>query len=60
MAIRTAAAAAQLFLAISLFVECRGWMERAIDRMAADCDPRDQMEIYASLALSMMFYHRKQ
>jgi predicted ATPase/DNA-binding winged helix-turn-helix (wHTH) protein len=54
-AIRTAAAAAQLFLAMSLFVECRGWMERAIDRMAADCDPRDQAEIYASLALSMMF-----
>jgi predicted ATPase/DNA-binding winged helix-turn-helix (wHTH) protein len=54
-ATRTAAAAAQLFLAMSLFVECRGWMERAIDRMAADCDPRDQMEIYASLALSMMF-----
>jgi predicted ATPase/DNA-binding winged helix-turn-helix (wHTH) protein len=54
-AIRTAAAAAQLFLAMSLFVECRGWMERAIDRMAADCDPRDQMEIYSSLALSMMF-----
>jgi predicted ATPase/DNA-binding winged helix-turn-helix (wHTH) protein len=54
-AIRTAAAAAQLFLAMSLFVECRGWMERAIDRMAADCDPRDQMEIHASLALSLMF-----
>src|SRR5229473_5874012 len=54
-AIRMAAAAAQLFLAISLFVECRGWMERAIDRMAADCDLRDQMEIHASLALSLMF-----
>jgi predicted ATPase/DNA-binding winged helix-turn-helix (wHTH) protein len=54
-AIRMAAASAQLFLAMSSFVECRGWMERAIDRMAADCDPRDQMEIYASLALSMMF-----
>jgi predicted ATPase/DNA-binding winged helix-turn-helix (wHTH) protein len=54
-AIRTAAAAAQLFLAMSLFVECRGWMQRAIDRMAADCDPRDQMEIHASLALSLMF-----
>jgi predicted ATPase/DNA-binding winged helix-turn-helix (wHTH) protein len=54
-AIRTAAAAAQLFLAMSLFVECRGWMEKAIDRMAADGDPRDQVEIYSSLALSMMF-----
>jgi predicted ATPase/DNA-binding winged helix-turn-helix (wHTH) protein len=54
-AIRMAAAASPLFLAKSLFVECRGWMERAIDRMAADCDPRDQMEIHASLALSLMF-----
>jgi predicted ATPase/DNA-binding winged helix-turn-helix (wHTH) protein len=54
-AIRTAAAASQLFLAKSLFVECRGWMERAIDRITADCDPRDQMEIHASLALSLMF-----
>jgi predicted ATPase/DNA-binding winged helix-turn-helix (wHTH) protein len=54
-AIRMAAAASQLFLAKSLFVECRGWMERAIDRIAADCDPRDQMEIHASLALSLMF-----
>ena len=54
-AIRMAAAAAQLFLAMSFFVECRSWMERAIDRMAVDCDSRDQMEIYASLALSLMF-----
>jgi predicted ATPase len=54
-AIRMAAAASQLLLAKSLFVECRGWMERAIDRIAADCDPRDQMEIHASLALSLMF-----
>ena len=54
-AIRMAAAAAQLFLAMSFFVECRGWMERAIDRMAADCDSQDQMEIHASLALSLMF-----
>src|SRR5882724_4853426 len=54
-AIRMAAAAAQFFLAMSFFTECRGWMERAIDRMAADCDPRDQMEIHASLALSLMF-----
>jgi predicted ATPase/DNA-binding winged helix-turn-helix (wHTH) protein len=54
-AVRLAAAASQLFLAKSLFVECRGWMERAIDRIAADCDPRDQMEIHASLALSLMF-----
>jgi predicted ATPase/DNA-binding winged helix-turn-helix (wHTH) protein len=54
-AIRLAAAASQLFLAMSLLLECRTWMEKAIDRMAADCDPRDQMEIHASLALSLMF-----
>jgi predicted ATPase/DNA-binding winged helix-turn-helix (wHTH) protein len=55
IAIKMATAAAQVFLAMSFFLECRGWMERAIDRMAADCDPRDQMEIHASLALSLMF-----
>jgi tetratricopeptide (TPR) repeat protein len=54
-AIGLAAAASQLFLAMSLLLECRTWMEKAVDRMAADCDPRDQMEIHASLALSLMF-----
>lgn len=54
-AIRMAAAASQLLLAKSLFTECRDWMERAIGRIAADCDPQDQMEIHASLALSLMF-----
>jgi predicted ATPase/DNA-binding winged helix-turn-helix (wHTH) protein len=54
-AIRLAAAASQLFLAMSLLLECRSWMEKAIDRMAPDCDPRHQMEVYASLALSLMF-----
>lgn len=54
-ALRLAAAAAQLFLVMSLLPECRRWMERAIDRMTADCDPREQMEIHASLALSLMF-----
>jgi predicted ATPase/DNA-binding winged helix-turn-helix (wHTH) protein len=54
-ATRAAAAAGQRFLAMSLFMECRSWMERAIDRIAADRDSRHRMEIYASLALSMMF-----
>ena len=54
-AIRLAAAASQMFLALSLLPECRTWMEKAVHRMAADCDPRDQMEIHASLALSLMF-----
>lgn len=54
-ATRMSAAASQLLLAKSLFMECRDWMEKAIDRIAADDDPQDQMEIHASLALSMMF-----
>jgi predicted ATPase/DNA-binding winged helix-turn-helix (wHTH) protein len=54
-AIRLTAAASQLFLAMSLLLECRNWMEKAIDRMAPDCDPRHQAEVYASLALSLMF-----
>jgi predicted ATPase/DNA-binding winged helix-turn-helix (wHTH) protein len=54
-AIGLAAAAAQLFLAMSLLSECRTWMERAIDRITTDCDLRHQMEIHASLALSLMF-----
>jgi predicted ATPase/DNA-binding winged helix-turn-helix (wHTH) protein len=55
IALRLAAASAQLFLAMSLLLECRSWMEKAIGRMAADCDARQQMEIQASLALSLMF-----
>jgi predicted ATPase/DNA-binding winged helix-turn-helix (wHTH) protein len=55
VALRLAAASAQLFLAMSLLPECRSWMEKAIGRMAADCDARQQMEIHASLALSLMF-----
>jgi predicted ATPase/DNA-binding winged helix-turn-helix (wHTH) protein len=54
-AIRLAAAASQLLLAISLLLECRKWLERAIDRMAAGCDPRDQMEVHAALAFSLMY-----
>jgi predicted ATPase/DNA-binding winged helix-turn-helix (wHTH) protein len=54
-AVRLSAAAAQLFLATSLLSECRAWMGRAIDRITTDCDPRHQIEIHASLALSLMF-----
>jgi hypothetical protein len=50
-----AAAASRLFLAKSLFVECRGWTEKAIERIAGDCDPRDEKEIQASLASLLMF-----
>src|ERR1700730_2291859 len=54
-AIRLAAAASQLLLAMSLLLECRSWMEKAIDRMTPDCDPRDQGKIQAALALSLMY-----
>jgi predicted ATPase len=54
-AIRLAAAASQLLLAMSLLLECRTWMEKAIDRMTPDCDHRHQMKIQAALALSLMY-----
>jgi predicted ATPase/DNA-binding winged helix-turn-helix (wHTH) protein len=54
-AIRLAAAASQVVLAMSLLSECRTWMEKAIDRMTPDCDPRHQMKIQAALALSLMY-----
>lgn len=53
--IRLAAAASQLLLAMALLLECRKWMERAIDRMVGGCDPRHQMEVHAALALSLMY-----
>ena len=55
MAIRLAAAAAQLFLALSLLRECRNWMQTAIDRMGSNTDSRHETEIRSSLALSLMF-----
>src|SRR5258708_3887679 len=54
-AIRLAAAASQLFLAMSLLLECRTWMEKAIDRMTPDCEPRHRMKIHAALVLSLMY-----
>jgi predicted ATPase/DNA-binding winged helix-turn-helix (wHTH) protein len=53
-AIRLAAAASQLLLAMALLLECRKWMELAIDRMVGGCNPRHQMEVHAALALSLM------
>ena len=51
-----AAAAAPLFLEMSLLSECRVWMERAITaRDAAVWDARRELEIQAALALSLMF-----
>ncbi|WP_027545720.1 winged helix-turn-helix domain-containing protein [Bradyrhizobium sp. WSM2254] len=58
IAIRLAAAAAPLFLGLSLLLECRSWMLRAIERMPEGCDPQHQFEIHASLALSRMLTER--
>jgi predicted ATPase/DNA-binding winged helix-turn-helix (wHTH) protein len=54
-AIRLASSASQLLLATSLLSECRTWMEKAIDRMTLECDPRHQMKIHAALALSLVY-----
>src|SRR5882724_7496941 len=54
-AIKLAAAASQLFLAMSLLLECRTWMEKALDRMTPDSDPRHQMKVHAALAFSLMY-----
>jgi predicted ATPase/DNA-binding winged helix-turn-helix (wHTH) protein len=55
LALRLAAAAGPLFLAMALLTECRNWMERAIERMPVDCDPHHKMDVHASFALSLMF-----
>ena len=54
-ALRLAAAAAQLFLSMSLLSECQNWMEKAINRITSDCNPQHQIEIHASFAWSLMF-----
>lgn len=54
-ALRLAAAAARLFLSMSLLLECQNWMEKAINRITSDCKPQHQIEIHASFAWSLMF-----
>jgi predicted ATPase len=49
-----AAASAPLFLGLSLLVECRFWMERAIAQHGTPGDRRE-MELTEALALSLMF-----
>ena len=53
LAVRLAAVAGPLFLAMSLLKECQSWTEKAIARMPTDWDLRNQMDIHASLALSL-------
>jgi predicted ATPase len=55
IATRLAAASTQLFLELSLLIECRVWAERAIDRLGdRHKNSRREMEIYASLSLALM------
>ncbi|MDM0001017.1 winged helix-turn-helix domain-containing protein [Variovorax sp. J22P240] len=51
-----AAAAAPLFLEMSLLTECRGWMEKAIASLPESArGTRREMELQASLGQSLMF-----
>jgi predicted ATPase/DNA-binding winged helix-turn-helix (wHTH) protein len=55
IATRLAAASTQLFLELSLLIECRVWAERAITRLGDQHkDSRREMEICASLSLALM------
>ena len=54
-ATRLAAASTQMFLELSLLIECRVWAERAMVRLGKPYqNPRRAMEISASLSLAMM------
>jgi predicted ATPase len=55
LGISLAAAAAPLFLEMSLLTECRRWTERALNTRAATEDPRSEMELQASRGLSLMY-----
>jgi predicted ATPase/DNA-binding winged helix-turn-helix (wHTH) protein len=55
IATRLAAASTQLFLELSLLIECRTWAERAIARLGdqhKNC--RREMEIYTALSFALM------
>jgi predicted ATPase/DNA-binding winged helix-turn-helix (wHTH) protein len=55
IATRLAAVSTQMFLELSLLIECRVWAERAIARLRDQHkNSRWEMEIYASLSLALM------
>ncbi len=55
IATRLAAASAQVFLELSLLIECQAWAERAIARLGNPYqNSRRAMEIFASLPLALM------
>jgi tetratricopeptide (TPR) repeat protein len=52
---RLAAASTQVFLELSLLIECRVWAERSIARLGDQHkNSRREVEIYASLSLALM------
>jgi predicted ATPase/DNA-binding winged helix-turn-helix (wHTH) protein len=55
LGVALAAAAAPLFLEMSLLTECRRWTEKALAAHAAvEADPRAEMELQAALGLSLI------
>jgi len=55
IATRLAAASAQVFLELSLLIECKAWSKRAIACLGTrNQNSRRAMEIYASLSLALM------
>jgi predicted ATPase len=55
MAARLAAASTQVFLELSLLIECQAWAERAMASLGHPLrDPRRAMEISASIPLALM------
>jgi predicted ATPase/DNA-binding winged helix-turn-helix (wHTH) protein len=56
LGIALAAAAAPLFLEMSLLAECRRWTEKALTAHAeVEGDPRSEMELQAAFGLSRLF-----
>jgi predicted ATPase/DNA-binding winged helix-turn-helix (wHTH) protein len=56
LGVRLAAAAAPMFLAMSLLTECHRWSERAIDALNdAARDACEEMRLQAALGVSLMF-----
>jgi hypothetical protein len=51
-----AAAAAPVFLAMSLLTECHRWSERPLLALSDDtCGPKDEMHLQAAVGVSLMF-----
>lgn len=56
LAVRLAAAAAPIFLSLSLLAECRAWSARAVAALDADCTGTAiELELQAAIGLCLMF-----